>query len=83
MPIDPKLLAIEQPTADDYKRERMLRGTQDEVAKQLGVRRDTVGKRETSRTVTREAWLALCALPLKKSPPSAQPHRQAHRSLLP
>lgn len=65
MPIDPKLLAIEHPTAADYKRERMLRGTQHEVATLLGVGRDTVGKRETSRTVTREAWLALCALPEK------------------
>jgi hypothetical protein len=66
MPIDPKLLAIEQPTAANYKRERMLRGTQDAVAKQLGVLRSTMARRETTGSVTREAWLALCALPLKK-----------------
>jgi hypothetical protein len=67
MPIDPKLLAIEQPTADDYKRVRMLRGTQEAVAKQLGVLRPTLARRETTGTITREAWLALCALPEKKT----------------
>ena len=66
MPISVKLLSNESPTAADYKRERMLRGTQDSIAVQLGVLRSTLARRETTGSVTREAWLALCALPLKK-----------------
>jgi hypothetical protein len=58
---------LENPTPADYKRERVLRGTQAEAAKQLGVLRPTLARRETTGKITREAWLALCALPLKKT----------------
>lgn len=55
-----------EPTPADYKRERELRGTQDQVAELLGVHKVTVAKRETGgQVITREAWLALCSLPLK------------------
>ena len=54
--------------ADDYKAEREKRGTQAEVAAQLGVSRVTVARRETgTRPVIREAWLALLALPKKRN----------------
>lgn len=49
----------------DYKREREARGSQEAVARALGVHRVTVANREIGRQViTREAWLALCSLPL-------------------
>ena len=48
----------------DYKTERKLRGTQASVAAQLDVRQATVSDRENgTATITREAWLALLALP--------------------
>ena len=54
-------------TADDYKAERERRGTQEEVAAALGVSRVAVARRETgTRPVSREAWLALLALPKKR-----------------
>ena len=50
-------------TPSRYKRERERRGTQVEVAKKLGVHPVTLAKRETGAAkITREAWLALCAL---------------------
>jgi len=55
------------PTPDDYKRERLLRGTQAQVAAMLGVHPVTISKRETGAPdapITREAWLALISLPL-------------------
>lgn len=49
-----------------YKAERERRGTQEEVAALLGVSRVTIARRETgTRPVSREAWLALLALPIK------------------
>jgi transcriptional regulator with XRE-family HTH domain len=54
--------------ADDYKAERKRRGTQEEVAAALGVSRVAVARRETgTRPVSREAWLALLALPKKRA----------------
>lgn len=54
-------------TADKYKTERERRGTQTSVAALLGVNRVTVAKRETGmQPITREAWLALMALPKTK-----------------
>lgn len=55
-------------TPKSYQRERQQRGTQAQVAELLGVNRVTVANRETgAQVITREAWLALCALPkLKK-----------------
>jgi len=50
----------------DYKRERQLRGTQAGIAAQLGVRQATVSDRENGGEITREAWLALNALPKKR-----------------
>lgn len=53
-------------TPAKYQSERQKRGTQAEVASLLGVQRGTIARRETKGPVTREAWLALCALPLVK-----------------
>lgn len=55
-------------SADKYKTERAKRGTQESVAAQLGVNRVTVAKREAGmQPITREAWLALLALPKTKA----------------
>jgi hypothetical protein len=54
-------------TPDDYKIQRRLRGTQSDVAAQLGVRQATVSDRETGvQPITREAELALLSLPKKR-----------------
>ena len=58
-----------RPTPEDYKRERLLRGTQEGVAAQLGVHTQTIAKRERGAPdapITREAWLALLSLPKKR-----------------
>lgn len=48
----------------EYKAARRLRGTQESVAAQLGVRRATVAEREGGKSpVTQEAALALFAIP--------------------
>lgn len=53
--------------AADYKSERQLRGTQSEIAAQLGVRQATISDRETgAMPITREAELALLSLPKKR-----------------
>lgn len=58
--------SMPSPTAADYKRERELRGTQRAVATALDVSYVTIARRETGKQIiTREAWLALCSLPLK------------------
>jgi len=50
-----------------YKQERSVRGTQQEVADQLGVHRVTIAKREAGTCeIPVEAWLALMSLPVKK-----------------
>jgi hypothetical protein len=65
-------------TADDYKAERERRGTQEEVAAALSVSRVAVARRETgTRPVSREAWLALLALP-KKRARAKRTNDQAH-----
>jgi len=51
-------------TPANYKRERQKRGTQARVAVLLEVQRGTIARRETKGPISREAWLALCALPL-------------------
>lgn len=56
-------------TPADYKRERQKRGTQAEIATLLEVQRGTIARRETKGPVSREAWLALCALPFVKRRP--------------
>jgi hypothetical protein len=54
-------------TATKYKAERYRRGTQAEVAKALGVTREAVARREVGmRPISREAWLALTSLPVRK-----------------
>jgi DNA-binding XRE family transcriptional regulator len=59
-------------TATEYKATRERLGTQAEVAAMLGVNRVTVAKRENgTMTITNEAWLALCSLPLR-SPKKAR-----------
>lgn len=55
-------------TAAQYKRERQKRGTQAEIAARLDVQRGTIARRESKGPITREAWLALCALPVTKRP---------------
>ena len=62
-------------TPEKYQRERRKRGTQAEVALQLEVQRGTVARRETKGPVTREAWLALCALPIAERRTSGRPAR--------
>lgn len=55
-------------TASEYKAERERRGTQEEVAALLGASRVTIARRETgTRPVSREARLALLALPKKRA----------------
>jgi DNA-binding XRE family transcriptional regulator len=50
-------------TPEDYKKEREARGSQETVARALGVHRVTIAKRETGKqAITREAWLALLSL---------------------
>ncbi len=46
-----------------YKAERILRGTQTQVAELLGVKQETISRRENGGEITREAWLALTSLP--------------------
>lgn len=53
-----------RPTPAKYKLERQKRGTQEEVALLLEVQRGTIARRETKGPISREAWLALCALPI-------------------
>jgi len=54
-------------TPENYKTERKLRGSQEQVAAQLGVRQATVSDRETgAMAITPEAWLALLSLPKKR-----------------
>jgi len=55
-------------TSQDYKGKREFLGyTQGELSALLGVNRVTVARRETNEAViTREAWLALNALPKKR-----------------
>ena len=53
----------------EYQTQRQLRGTQESVAAQLGVHAQTIAKRERGAPdapITREAWLALLALPKKR-----------------
>jgi len=55
-------------TAAAYKAKRIQCGTQQEVAKLLGVTRVSIARRETgTRPVTFEAWLALLSLPTKQT----------------
>lgn len=57
-------------TAAAYKAKRLQRGTQQDVAKLLGVTRVSIARRETgARPVTLEAWLALLSLPTNKPKP--------------
>lgn len=49
-----------------YKTRRELSGTQQEVAALLGVTRQVVSRRESGAMITKEAWLALNALPKKR-----------------
>jgi len=59
------------PTAHLYKAERKARGTQTQVANALGIRRVTIMRRETCRSVvTREAMLALLTLPKNQTKPN-------------
>ncbi len=56
-------------TSKQYAAERRKRGTQEEVAKLLGVDRTTIAKRETGGVINEEAKRALLSLPLKPSKP--------------
>ena len=56
-------------TPAEYKTERKRRGSQKKGAAAIGVNRVTVAKREAGTAgwpITREAWLALCSLPLPR-----------------
>lgn len=53
-------------TASQYKFQRSLRGTQEEVARALGVSRVTIARREIGKhPIPQEAEMALRALPVK------------------
>jgi len=55
-------------TAAKYRAERKVRGTQADVAAALDVARSTVERRESGKMpITREAWIALLALPKKRA----------------
>jgi DNA-binding XRE family transcriptional regulator len=55
------------PTPDNYRALRKTRGTQETVAAQLGIARETVVRREAGDVeITREMMLALEALPKTK-----------------
>lgn len=57
-------------TPADYKAARELRGSQVAVAAKLGVRQATISERETGViSITKEAALALSALPKLKGKP--------------
>ena len=67
-------------TATQYRAQRLRRGSQEAIAKALGLQRVTITRRENGkRRVTREAMLALLTLPVigdkpcrrKESPISA------------
>lgn len=54
-------------SAEDYKAERKLRGTQTGVAALLGVTQVTIARRETGVSpITHETMLALLSLPKKR-----------------
>lgn len=51
-------------TPESYTAARVARGTQSAVADALGVKRETIARRETgARAITRESMLALLTLP--------------------
>lgn len=55
-------------TAAKYRAERKARGPQAGVAAALDVARSSVERRESGKMpITREAWLALLALPKKRA----------------
>ena len=55
-------------TATEYRTQRLRRGSQEAIAKALGLQRVTITRRENGkRRVTREAMLALLTLPKKDS----------------
>jgi DNA-binding XRE family transcriptional regulator len=63
----PKTSLIYDMTPEEYKAAREARGTQAEVAAELGVDRVTVANRERGAAkITREAALAIQALPVKR-----------------
>lgn len=63
-------------TPHQYKRAREVRGTQVAVSRMLGVHQVTIARRETGALpITREAALALAALPLRR--PQPRPRRGA------
>lgn len=67
-------------TPADYRHERQLRGSQRTVALALGVDPQTISRRERNEiAITREAWLALLALPLAGS--TASPARTRRSQL--
>jgi hypothetical protein len=74
-------------TAAQYKLARRRRGTSAAVAVKLGVHRYTIDKRERgANPVTREAMLALLALPLASRiapvPKRGRPKDNKNKSLL-
>jgi DNA-binding XRE family transcriptional regulator len=61
-------------TAEQYKAIRERIGTQEEIAKKLGLNRVTIARRETGTLpITREAELAITALK-KRRRKENQPH---------
>ena len=57
-------------TATEYRAQRLRRGSQEAIAKALGLQRVTITRRENGkRRVTREAMLALLTLPVLNAKP--------------
>ena len=57
-------------TPQRYRYQRRLLGSQVQVAKLLGVSRETIVRRENGKqAICREAWLAINAIPLSPRPP--------------
>ena len=57
-------------TATEYRAQRLRRGSQEAIAKALGLQRVTITRRENGkRRVTREAMLALLTLPVVSGKP--------------
>jgi len=67
--------------SDNYRTERQRRGSQKGVALLLGVDWRTIQRREAGEVpITRETWLALCSLPLRKMKDSRKGTNAPHQA---
>ena len=67
-------------TPEHYQEERKKRGSQQSVADALGVHRVTVARREGGvDPISREAWLAICSLPIPPEKTSGTTKKRAKK----